>query len=220
MSGPVALVTGSGRGIGREIARELASRGCRVFAGVRGARAPEATEPLALDVTDEASVLAAAEAIRARAGRLDILVNNAGVLLDRAADVVALDLGTLRRTLEVNALGPLRMAQACWPLLRPGARIVNVSSQGGQLSSPSTWAPAYCISKTTLNAVTRQLALAGAPRGVAVNSMCPGWVRTDMGGAGAPGTAAEGADTAVWLALDAPATLTGAFVQGRREIPW
>ena len=71
-----------------------------------------------------------------------------------------------------------------------------------------------------LNAVTRQLALAGAPRGVAVNSMCPGWVRTDMGGAGAPGTAAEGADTAVWLALDAPATLTGAFVQGRREIPW
>jgi NAD(P)-dependent dehydrogenase (short-subunit alcohol dehydrogenase family) len=218
--GPVALVTGAARGIGREIALSLAARGCRVFAGIRSGAAPEGTEPLVLDVTEPAAVAAAAEAIGSQAGRLDILVNNAGVLLDPGVEVVALDLAALRRTLEVNALGPLRVAQAFWPLLGRGARIVNVSSQGGQLSSPSSWAPAYCISKAALNAVTRQLALAGAVRGIAANSMCPGWVRTDMGGAGAPGTAAEGADTAVWLALDAPVTLTGAFVRGRREIPW
>ena len=217
----MALVTGASRGIGRAIATALAARGCRVFAGVRkAAGAPTGTEPLVLDVTDAASRAAAVAALRAAAGRLDLLVNNAGILLDQGADLLTLDLGLLRRTLETNTVAPLALALGCWPLLVDGARVVNVSSGGGSLSSPAGWAPAYCISKTALNAVTVQLAEAGRARGVAVNAVCPGWVRTDMGGAGAPRSPEEGADSAVWLALDAPASLTGAFVRDRAVIPW
>jgi NAD(P)-dependent dehydrogenase (short-subunit alcohol dehydrogenase family) len=220
MTAPIALVTGASRGIGREIASTLAARGLRVFAGIRSGSAPEGTEALPLDVTRAASVAAAVAAVRARAGRLGVLVNNAGIILDQGTDVLSLDAEVLRRTLETNTVAPLRVAQAFWPLLESGSRVINVSSAGGQLGSPSAWAPGYCISKTALNAVTVQLAAAGASRGIAVNSMCPGWVRTDMGGAGAPRSVAEGADTAVWLALEAPGTLSGVLVQDRKVIPW
>ena len=112
------------------------------------------------------------------------------------------------------------MARACWPLLTPGGRVINISSGGGQLSEPADWAPAYCLSKTALNGVTVQLALAGARERIAVNAVCPGWVRTDMGGAGAPRSPAEGADTPVWLALDAPQGLTGQLLRDRQVVPW
>jgi NAD(P)-dependent dehydrogenase (short-subunit alcohol dehydrogenase family) len=112
------------------------------------------------------------------------------------------------------------VSKAFWPLLEGHGRIINVSSGGGQLSEPSGWAPAYSLSKTALNGVTVQLALDGQRAGIAVNSICPGWVRTDMGGPGAPRDVAEAADTPVWLALEAPASLSGKFLRDRQEIPW
>ena len=147
-------------------------------------------------------------------------INNAAILLDRDESLSELDLSIVRQTFETNVFGALRVTQAFAPSLRASARprMINVSSGGGQLSEPSTWAPAYCLSKSALNGVTVQVA-AALPN-AAVNSVCPGWVRTDMGGTGADRPVAQGADTIVWLALDAPQTLTGKFLRDRTPIPW
>ncbi len=224
MSSPAILVTGANRCIGLEVARQLAARGAVGWPAARDQARAEAAareaggdaRPLVLDVSNRASVEAAARQVSA----LDVLVNNAAVLLDADEPVLDLDEELFRQTFETNVLGPLRVAQAFAPLLGKSraARIVNVSSGGGQLGDPSAWAPAYCISKTALNGVTVQLAQA-MPR-AAVNAVCPGWVRTDMGGAGATRSVAEGADSIVWLALDAPQNLTGKFLRDRKPIPW
>jgi NAD(P)-dependent dehydrogenase (short-subunit alcohol dehydrogenase family) len=222
MSARIALVTGASRGLGREVARRLMEEGFEVLAGVR---APTAMKPLPgvellpLDVSNPASITAAAAAVKARFGHVDVLVNNAGIQLDHG-DMLSMDMDMLRRTLETNSLGPLRLAQAFAPLMSKGGRIVNVSSGGGQLSTPSTWSPAYCISKTTLNAITVQLAEALKARGIAVNAVCPGWVRTDMGGQAAPRSLAEGADSILWLVLKATPDLTGGFWRDGKRIPW
>jgi NAD(P)-dependent dehydrogenase (short-subunit alcohol dehydrogenase family) len=217
---PVALVTGASRGLGREVARRLSVEGFTVLAGMRRPVPVPGLEVLPLDVADEASVHAAAEAVKARHGRIDVLVNNAGIMLDRLHDVLRLDLDTLRLTLETNTHGPLRMAQAFTPLMGSGGRIVNVSSGGGQLSEPATWAPAYCISKTALNAVTVQLAETLKGRGIAVNAVCPGWVRTDLGGPEAPRSLDQGADSILWLVLKAGPELTGGFWRDGERIAW
>lgn len=216
----VALVTGANRGLGREVALRLLARGYTVIAGMRKPEPLMDLEILTLDVADEASVRAAAEAVRARHGRLDVLVNNAGILLDGHLGVLEVDGDTFRRTMEANVLGALRMAQAFAPLMPKGGRIVNVSSGGGQLSEPSTWAPAYCVSKTALNAVTVQLAEALRPRGIAVNAVCPGWVRTDMGGPEAPRSLAQGAASILWAITEAGPEVTGGFWRDGKPVPW
>ena len=217
---PVALVTGASRGLGREVARRLVTEGFTVLAGMRQPVPVAGAEVLPLDVTDELGVLAAADAVKLRYRRLDVLVNNAGIMLDAHLGALELDGDTIRRTLETNMLGPLRMAQAFAPLMGPGGRIVNVSSGGGQLSAPSTWAPAYCISKTALNAVTVQLAEALKGRGIAVNAVCPGWVHTDMGGPEAPRSLDQGADSILWLVLKTGPELTGGFWRDGERIAW
>ncbi len=241
---PTALVTGANKGIGLEIARQLARRGFRVFLGARDAGrgqdaleqlraeekaivAAENLEFLSLDVADPASIARAAADLGARTGgRLDALVNNAAILEDEpGGTVLDLDPARLARTLETNLHGPLRLTQAVAGLLAAapdGGRVVNLSSGLGQLHDMEAGYPAYSISKTALNALTRQLAAAFRARAqrVSVNTMCPGWVRTDMGGAGAERTVEHGADTAVWLATEAPADLTGRFFRDRQEIPW
>ena len=221
-----ALVTGANRGLGLEIARQLAARGFEVLLGARDAEAGQAAAErigavwLPLDVAEGESAREAADWVRAEHGHLDVLVNNAGVLLDEARGVLDFDEAEALATLQVNLLGAWRVAAAFAPLMAKGGRIVNISSGGGQLSAMGTWAPVYCVSKTALNALTVQLALALKSRGIAVNAVCPGWIRTRMGGDAAPGTVEEGADTPLWLATEAPLSLTGKFLRNRREIPW
>jgi NAD(P)-dependent dehydrogenase (short-subunit alcohol dehydrogenase family) len=220
---PVALVSGTSRGIGAEIARQLAAdHGFLVLAGARNPGDVEAGEglvPVALDVTDQAGVDAARERVEADPGRLDVLVNNAGVY-GEPIGVVDYDLEDAHRVLEVNLFGPWRLIQAFMPLLRGSEdpRIVNLSSGAGQLSDMNGGRAAYRVSKTGLNALTRALAADESGR-IRVNTMCPGWVRTDMGGRGAPRSVADGADTAVWLATD-PGVGSGGFYRDRRPIPW
>lgn len=226
-----ALVTGANKGIGFEVVRELARLGLRVFLGARNAKAGRAAvEKLAkdgdvafleIDVSDANSIRAAADELARQSARLDVLINNAGILLDEDTSALTLTPDIFETTLRTNTLGPWLVAQAFAPLLKKGRepRIVNVSSGGGQLEDGADgWAPAYCVSKTALNGVTVQLA-AALPK-FAVNSVCPGWVRTDMGGENATRSVAEGAATIVWLATDAPHDLTGKFVKDRKVIPW
>ena len=219
----VALVSGASRGIGAEIARQLAAdHGFLVFAGGRDPGDVSESDGIVavqLDVTVQASVDAAVERIASKAERLDSLVNNAGIGGSYSDNAAESDLEEARRTLETNLFGAWRLAQAALPLLRDSddPRIVNVSSGAGQLDDMQGGYPAYRISKSGLNALTRILA---AEEGrVRVNSLCPGWVRTDMGGSGAPRSVEEGADTAVWLATD-PGVGSGGFYRDRKPIPW
>src|SRR5215510_2609409 len=229
----IAVVTGANRGIGCEIVRQLADRGATVILTARrldaGATAAatlaSATVHVAfhpLSVTDAASIRALRDHLAAQFGRLDVLVNNAGILTDTEADGLDVSLATVRETFETNTLAPLQMAQMLLPLLKKShaGRIVNMSSGMGALSEMEGSYAAYRISKAALNAVTGILAAELAAHGIAVNSMCPGWVKTDLGGAHAERNVSQGAETAVWLALDAPQDLTGKFVRDHKVIPW
>ncbi|HET8635353.1 MAG TPA: SDR family NAD(P)-dependent oxidoreductase [Acidobacteriaceae bacterium] len=217
---PIILVTGANRGLGAAVCRQLLARGCTVIAACRRSKEAAGGEPVTMDVTDESSIGDAVRTVRERWGHLDALVNNAGIVLDSGKSILDLPIDVLRTTLETNFYGPLRVAQAVWPLLQAGGRIVNVSSLLGQLSGASGWAPAYSLSKTALNGLTVQLALAGKEKGIAVNSLSPGWMRTDMGGPKATRTADDGAADVVWLLLDAPDSLTGSYIRDRSVIPW
>jgi NAD(P)-dependent dehydrogenase (short-subunit alcohol dehydrogenase family) len=227
-----ALVTGANKGIGYEVARQLGGKGFHVFIGARdsqkGRDAAQALKDggaiatfVRLDISNAQSIVDAVHAISEIAEHLDVLVNNAGVLLDTDSAIAQVDAQTVNDTLQTNTLGPLLVTQAFLPLLsRSNApRVINVSSGGGQLNDGmDTWAPAYCLSKTALNAVT--CLFAAALPDVSINSVCPGWVRTDMGGANATRSVEQGADTIVWLATDAPKNLTGKFLRDRKPIPW
>jgi NAD(P)-dependent dehydrogenase (short-subunit alcohol dehydrogenase family) len=239
----IALVTGANKGIGFEVARDLARKGFHVFLGARDTEAGEAAAEklraegvkeeygenkrhgaitvLKIDVSKPDSIRRAAEEFSRKSDRLDTLVNNAGILLDDDKDVLMVAPEIFETTLRTNTLGALLVSQTFVPFLKKSAapRIVNVSSGGGQLTDGADgWAPAYCISKTALNGVTAQLA-AALPK-FAVNSVCPGWVRTDMGGSNATRSVAEGASGVVWLASEAPQSMTGKFFRDRKVIPW
>jgi len=227
-----ALITGANRGIGWEVAHQLAGKGFHVFIGARNREAGlKAVDKIAkkggeatflkIDVADNASVIAAAREFAKAVDHLDVLVNNAGIIVDGDNSILEISDDLLRKTLETNTLGALRVTHAFVPLLTKSKapRVINISSGGGQLTGGADgWSPAYCISKTALNGITSQLATALSK--FAVNSVCPGWVRTDMGGPSATRSVEEGADTIVWLAADAPQKLTGKFLRDRKEIAW
>jgi len=221
---PVALVSGANRGIGREIARRMAEDGYLVLAGSRAPARVEETESIVeieLDVSSDASVDAAQRRIESAIGRLDALVNNAGIFGGHES-VEGYDLERAHKVLETNLFGAWRLSRASLPLLRRGGhgRIVNVSSGAGQLSDMNGGNAAYRVSKAGMNALTRILAEDERSHGILANSTCPGWVRTDMGGQGAPRSVEEGADTAVWLATLDDEGPTGGFFRNREPIPW
>ena len=233
----IALVTGANRGIGFEVARQLVRERFRVFLGARNAEAGQTAAEklnreaekdnyekvafLEIDISNRESVRRAADTFSRQSDRLDVLINNAGILLDDDKDILSITPEIFETTLRTNTLGTLLVSQAFVRFLKisDSPRIVNVSSGGGQLADGADgWAPAYCISKTAVNGVTSQLA--AALPGFAVNSVCPGWVRTDMGGANAPRSVAECASGIVWLAAEAPQKETGKFWRDRKVIPW
>lgn len=229
----VAIVTGANRGIGLEVACQLAALGQHVVIGSRSAAAGEKAarsltargldvEPHPLDVTDEQSVRRLVAHVERSLGGADVLVNNAGLLLDEDGDVLDVDVRHFRECMETNAFGPLRLAQAVMPgmIARGYGRIVNVSSGAGQISTMSDYAPPYSLSKAALNALTRLLASAARGRDVLVNAVDPGWVRTDMGGPTASRSVAQGADTIVWCATLPKGGPSGGFFHDRKEMAW
>ncbi|MBU6470647.1 MAG: SDR family NAD(P)-dependent oxidoreductase [Gammaproteobacteria bacterium] len=234
----IAVVTGANRGLGLETARQLASRGLHVILTARNPRTgAEAlgrlqTEKLAvelrkLDVNSTEDAQALARYIKEAHGRVDVLVNNAGILPESSRDAGAKSANPLKvspltvmEIFNTNTLGAVRLIQALAPLMPEGARIVNVSSGMGALNDTGGGYLGYRISKAALNMVTRMFAAELAPRGILVNSVCPGWVRTDMGGTGASRSIEKGVETIVWLASAPEATESGFFWRDRRKIPW
>jgi NAD(P)-dependent dehydrogenase (short-subunit alcohol dehydrogenase family) len=219
------LITGAYRGLGYQVGRQLAERGWQVILTARrkdqGADAAAKLKNasfLELDITQDASVARAAKKV----AKLDVLINNAAIIADGDQDILTIRPEVIARTIEINGLGAVRVSQAFLPhlLKSPAGRIVNVSSGAGQLSDMGTWSPAYSTSKTTLNAITCLFAAALKEKGIAVNSVCPGWCRTEMGGANAPRSVEEGAAGIVWLAADAPQNKTGLFWRDKQIIPW
>jgi NAD(P)-dependent dehydrogenase (short-subunit alcohol dehydrogenase family) len=225
-----ALVTGANRGIGFEVARRLAETGLSVLLGARDpdrgalaaaglARAGQRVRAVELDVADAASVRALVERLRAEGVVVDVLVNNAGVYPTHS--LFAVPEAVFEETLQVTLMGAYRLCRALVPGMveRGWGRVVNVSSGAGSLTDNVPSPPAYGIAKAALNALTIAVA-AEVPDSVKVNAVCPGWVRTDMGGPGAPLSPAQGADTVVWAALLPPSGPSGGFFRDRRPIPW
>jgi NAD(P)-dependent dehydrogenase (short-subunit alcohol dehydrogenase family) len=229
-NGRVALVSGGNRGIGLEICRQLAERGIAVILGSRDEETgKKAAENLSgnvlshqLDVADEKSVDRLASFVEEEFGRLDVLVNNAGISNDEGQRGVDADLDRVREALETNLLGAWRLCELAIPLMqRYGyGRIVNISTGMAALEGMGGGSPGYRVSKTALNALTRVLASELRGSGILVNSVCPGWVQTDMGSARAPRPVEDGADTPVWAATLSNNGPTGGFFRDRRPIPW
>ena len=230
---PVALVTGANRGIGYEVCFQFAERGHRAVLGARtlekARQAAASAEkrgvtlvPIELDVTRHDTIRSAIATLLKDFGHIDVLVNNAAILLDEGRSLLELPEDDLRATFDTNVFGAIAVARAVVPtmLKQRSGRIVNVSSRAGQLSSMGSYAPAYSMSKAALNAFTRQLAAATKGRGILVNSVCPGWVRTDMGGRNAPRSVAQGAERIVRLASLPNNGPTGKFFSDDREVNW
>jgi len=225
-----ALVTGANRGIGLEIARQLAGIGFRVTGTSRDAKKGEAARLglqeqglavsfLALDLQDRESI-ATLPGRLPFSGPLDVLVHNAAVMPD-SGDTSRVGLTSMDNTLQTNVLGPLQLSQVLLPRLKqsPDPRIIHLSSEMGALSNMGSGWAAYRLSKTALNGLTAIMAEDLRPFGIRVFSMCPGWVHTEMGGRNAPRSPAQGADTAVWLATAQEAP-HGKFFRDRKVIPW
>jgi NAD(P)-dependent dehydrogenase (short-subunit alcohol dehydrogenase family) len=236
-SAKIVLITGASRGIGFEAVRLLAAQGHTVILSardrLRGESAvdalkaenlPGAVHFLHLDVTDSASIASAVERISGQFGMLDVLVNNAAILRDHYVKASDVEPATLDQTLSTNVTAVHAMISAFQDLLKKSgrARIINLASGAGQLTwmFDKVWAPAYQISKAGVNAVTRIWATELQADGIPVNSVCPGWCRTEMGGDEADRSAEEGTSGILWLVNEAPNSVTGKFFRDQKELDW
>jgi NAD(P)-dependent dehydrogenase (short-subunit alcohol dehydrogenase family) len=227
----IVLVTGSNKGIGLEIVNQLASMGHEAIIASRnlanGKMAQDellsrnrAAHLIELDITTPGSITHAVHWVNEQFGGLDVLINNAAILLRHDQSLLKDDMSIYENTIVTNAHAHLAVTRQFLPLMKRGSRVIMTSSGGGSMTDPvGGWSPAYCVSKTLLNSITRQLAYELADKQISVNAFCPGWVRTDMGGASAPRGVQQGADTAVWLAT-ADKIPTGRFFRDRKEIKW
>jgi len=224
-----ALVTGANRGIGLEVCRQLGQLGHHVFLSARnkekGSKAIEDLRKeniqidfIQMDVADEESIKISAKEFGKKSEKLDVLINNAAILRD--TEINKMPTNELQDVLNINSVGAFVVIREFLPFMDKGSRIINVSSGAGALNDMGTYAPAYSISKTALNAITKQFAGALKRKGIAVNSVTPGWVRTDMGGMSASRTIEKGAETIVWLATEASQDKTGLFWRDKKVIDW
>lgn len=235
-----AIVTGANRGLGLEISRQLLAQGYYVILTARNPQQGQhAVQTLQknynnvefqpLDVTQTQSIDTLTQRVTKQLGRCDVLVNNAGIFPDpRDANfqtppsIFDASIDTIRAGMETNVYGPIQLCQALIPLMQKHnyGRIVNMSSGMGQLADMNGCCPGYRISKTSLNVITRVFADELQGNNILINSMCPGWVKTDMGGPHATRAIPEGADTAVWLATLPDGGPSGGYFRDRAPIPW
>ncbi|TGN19391.1 SDR family oxidoreductase [Leptospira idonii] len=228
----VALITGANRGIGKQVAIDLAKQGVIVIVTSRNEEEGQETRKIIkdsggksdfflLDVSKEKSLMELYEFIEGSYGKLEILVNNAGIFADKG-NFFETGREEMVRTFETNVIGPLRLTQLFLPMMMKHnfGRIVNVSSGMGQLSDMDAGYPAYRISKTSINALTKMTFAETKGKNIKVNSVCPGWVKTDMGGPNASRSIEQGAETIVWAALLPDSGPNGTFLRDKKEIPW
>ena len=223
----MALVTGANRGIGREVVRQLLDHGFRTVLTARDERKGRAaaaeleSDFLQMDVSDDDSVESCFQAVGRAYGRLDVLINNAAIHYDTWQRGIDADLAVVHEALETNLFGAWRTCLRAIPLMRRNGwgRIVNVSSEAGSLASMGGGTPAYSVSKAALNALTRVLAAELRGTGILVNAVCPGWIATDMGGAGGR-PVRQGGARVMWAVLlddDGP---TGGFIRDGKPLSW
>jgi NAD(P)-dependent dehydrogenase (short-subunit alcohol dehydrogenase family) len=233
----IALVTGANRGLGFETSKQLANNGFKVYMGcrdgIKGKVACELlkeeglnVELLEIDVTKTKEIRSAVDVLKSNNEIPDVIVNNAGVFLEMLSEkvhdsILTVDPVIVLKTIETNTMGPLKLLQALVPYMKEkeDARIINISSEMGQLSEMGPRAPGYRISKTALNALTKILAAELEDTNIAVNSVCPGWVRTQMGGDNATSSISEGVETTIWLATTKNPP-SGKFFRDQKEISW
>lgn len=226
------FITGSNKGIGFETARQLGNLGHKVFISGRNEEKLKNAleillddginaEMILMDVSDLESIQKAAIEFMKFNIKLDILINNAAILIKEDRSLLTNSPKIIQDTVQTNCFGAINVTREFLQFMPSGGRIINISSGGGSMTDPvGGWSPAYCVSKTTLNSITRQLAFELLAKNISVNSVCPSWVKTDMGGQGATRLVEKGAETPVWLAGEAPQGLTGKFFRDKKEIPW
>ena len=240
---PLALITGGSRGLGFETARQLGRLGYRIFIASRTqARLEQAAQSLradgclvsfhAFDMQDQHSIQALVEEVKKKDVAIDVLINCAGVMYEagddkgyrpevgRNASVLRSPEQNVMDTIAINMIGTWSVTRALAPYLARGARIVNVSSSMASLGEMGPGYYGYRASKAGINVFTRTLAYEMRPRGILVNSVCPGWVKTNMGGPGAARDVADGAAGIVWAATLPPDGPTGGFFRDGQAIPW
>jgi NAD(P)-dependent dehydrogenase (short-subunit alcohol dehydrogenase family) len=226
-----ALVTGANKGIGLETVKQLLERNFIVFLGIRDnvkgkktleklSNYKERVHLLRLDISDEKDIILAADKFRELTLNLDVIINNAAILIDENEKIDKVESEKILHTFKTNTLGPILVVKYFSKYLNDSARIINVSSGYGSISEMGDFPPAYAISKAALNAVTRLQSSALKSKNIIVNSVSPGWVKTDMGGSNAPRSIEKGAESIVWLAAEAPNNINNMFISDKESTNW